>query len=521
VDMSRYLDLFVSEARDHLQSAGEEMERLAAAPPDQEPLNALFRHFHSLKGMAASMGFEEIMHLSHALEDLFDEIRKEPARAGTPGLADLVLEALDAAASLVESASRGSREFPSQAPLMERIERLAAEVQAGAPAPPATPPCAPAGAAPRAAADASRPERPASIFRCRLQIDAEAELPAARAALVIRQFESLGAILTTTPAREALGRAPFDGTLTVLLSSSLPRARVAAAIEEMLDVASYSLTEELLPGEPAARAEGAREAETGLPATIRIPTAALDHFLETLGELITWRGSLGAALRQRDLRAAAEGHERLARAIDRLRGEVMEIRLLPFEHIVPHLNQTVRGLARQTGKRVALQISGTDVALDRAVLEEILDPLNHILRNAVDHGIEPPEGRLAAGKEPTGRILIAVSREGDRVRIRIEDDGRGMDTGAILATAIRDGFVTAQGAAALGPEDVLMLTTIPGFSTATATTEISGRGVGMDVVRTRIEKLDGRVGLQSRPGAGLAVLLDLPLTVAGIDAILV
>jgi two-component system chemotaxis sensor kinase CheA len=199
----------------------------------------------------------------------------------------------------------------------------------------------------------------------------------------------------------------------------------------------------------------------------------------------------------------------------------MEIRLLPFEHIVPHLNQSVRALARQTGKKVALQISGTEVALDRAVLEEILDPLNHILRNAVDHGIEAPEERAAAFKDPAGRIFIAVSREGDRVRLRIEDDGRGMDPDAILAAAVGGGFVTAAEAAALSPADVLLLTTIPGFSTTSTPTEISGRGVGMDVVRTRIEKLGGHMDLRSQKGSGLTLLLDLPLTVAVIDAFLV
>src|SRR5262249_48947404 len=150
----------------------------------------------------------------------------------------------------------------------------------------------------------------------------------------------------------------------------------------------------------------------------------------------------------------------------------------------------------------------------RAVLEEIVDPLNHMLRNAVDHGIETPEERAAAFKDPTGRIFIAVSREGDRVRLKVEDDGRGMDPEAILRKAESQGFITAAEAAALAPADGLLLTTIPGFSTAAATTEISGRGVGMDVVRTRIEKLGGHMDLRSQVGQGLAILLDLPLTVA-------
>ncbi|HXI04421.1 MAG TPA: ATP-binding protein, partial [Candidatus Saccharimonadales bacterium] len=309
-----------------------------------------------------------------------------------------------------------------------------------------------------------------------------------------------------------------------LLSTAAPRADLAQTIEQLLDVASYSITEELLPdAAPAGPGPEVREAEPGLPSMIRIPTASLDRFLDTLGELITWRGSLGASLRTAvpDLNAATESHRRLSRAIDQLREEVMAIRLLPFEHLVPHLNQTVRSLCRSTGKRVALQISGTEVALDRAVLEEILDPLNHLLRNAVDHGIEPAAEREAAGKEPTGRILVAVTREGDRVHIRLEDDGRGIDTDRVLREAIQGGFISPTQAVPLSPEEILMLTTIPGFSTADRTTEISGRGVGMDVVRTRVENLNGRIVLRSTPGQGLVVLMDLPLTVAVIEAFLV
>jgi two-component system chemotaxis sensor kinase CheA len=527
--MSRYLDLFVSEARQHLQEAEREVSRMAAGGADAEAIQNLFRHFHSLKGMAASMGFSPIAQLSHAVEDLFDEIRKDPARPAPPGVVELVLESLDVTAALVESASRGAGEFPDQAALIARVKQAAAGMmgpagavlpRTGAPAE-ASPGPPPESGAETVAGEDRRAPSSVKVYRCRLQIDPEADMPSARAALVLRQIEPLGVVLTSTPAREALGSAPFDGVLTVLLSTPHPRENIAAALEDLLDVASYSVTEELLPSEAPRREGGLREAEAGLPSTIRIPTAALDGFLGALGEMITWRGSLGAALKARDLAGASEGHRKLGRAVDRLREEVMAIRLLPFEHIVPHLNQAVRALARQTGRKVSLQISGTEVALDRSVLEEVLDPLNHILRNAVDHGIEPPEERAAAGKDLTGRILIAVSREGDRVRIRIEDDGRGMDTEAILAAALEGGFVAPDAVAGLDAEGILMLTTIPGFSTTRTPTEISGRGVGMDVVRTRVERLGGHMRLRTARGAGTSVVLDLPLTVAVIDAFLV
>ncbi|MBI3447795.1 MAG: chemotaxis protein CheA [Acidobacteria bacterium] len=522
MDMSRYLDLFVSEARQHLMEAEREIARLAAGESDAEGLNALYRHFHSLKGMAASMGFAPIATLSHKVEDLFDEIRKDPAaRAGRPGVADLVVAALDVIASMVETVAGGGHDLPGTEDLAASVAR-ATVAMAGESAPSPAPGAerAPGGIA-GAAAPAPDGDDGATVFRCRLQINPDAELPAARAALALRQLDSVGSILTSTPARETLGHAPFDGSIALLLSTKLPRAKIVAAIEGILDVASYSLNEELLPVEPAARREGPRESEAGLPSTIRIPTHSLDRFLDTLGELITWRGSLGAALKGKDLHTATESHGKLAGAIDRLRADVMEIRLLPFEHIAPHLNQTVRALARQTGKRVALQVSGMEVALDRAVLEEILDPLNHMLRNAVDHGIEPAEEREAHGKDSTGRIFIAVSREGDRVRLKIEDDGRGIDPDEILKSAIDGGFISVADAAALTPADVLLLTTIPGFSTTERPNELSGRGVGMDVVRTRIEKLGGHMDLRTQKGSGVTILLDLPLTVAVIDAFLV
>ncbi len=521
MDMSRYLDLFVSEARQHLQGVEKELSRIADLSPAEaaEPLNNLFRHFHSLKGMAASMGFAEIATLSHAVEDLFDGIREQPDTARRPGVSDLVLEALDTVARMVDAAAGGATEFPSQAPLIARVKDSAVRISEPQqldiePADAGAPPEPPGPRAPAAAAS--------SVFRCQLRIDPGAELPTARAALVMRTLESLGSILTSTPAREDLGRGPFDGSLTFLLSTESSRKELAAALEDLVDVASYNIIEETLPtASQALHGPEVREAEPALPSMIRIPTAALDGFLDTLSELITWRGSLGASLRAADAGGATESHRKLSRAIDRLRGEVMAIRLLPFEHIVPHLNQSVRTLCRQTGKRVSLQISGTEVALDRAVLEEILDPLNHLLRNAVDHGIEGEEERRAAGKEPGGRILIAVSRVGDRVQVRLEDDGRGMDTERILRQAVEGGFISPTEAVPLSPDEILMLTTIPGFSTTEKLSEISGRGVGMDVVRTRVEKLNGRMVLKSQPGRGLEVLMDLPLTVAVIEAFLV
>jgi chemotaxis protein histidine kinase CheA len=199
----------------------------------------------------------------------------------------------------------------------------------------------------------------------------------------------------------------------------------------------------------------------------------------------------------------------------------MTLRLIPFEHITPRLTRAVRELCRATGRRAALHIGGAQVSLDRSVLEEMVDPLLHILRNAVDHGIRPAEERAAAGKPATGSIRLEVTRVSDGVQIVVEDDGEGMDVDAIRRAAVERGFRTAARIEALDDDAILMLTTIPGFSTARQVSEVSGRGVGMDIVRTRVEAMRGHMTIRSRRGVGTRIELRLPLSVAILDAFLV
>jgi two-component system chemotaxis sensor kinase CheA len=276
------------------------------------------------------------------------------------------------------------------------------------------------------------------------------------------------------------------------------------------------------PAAPARPAAPDRPAPQAPPAaTVRIQTETLDRFLDHLGELIIQGSRLGNALWPGPEGAAAEALEALQKTLGRLRGDLMSLRMVPFEHIASRFVRSVRNLGGNLGKRVTLSIHGREVKLDRSMLEDLVDPINHILRNAVDHGIEPPDERLAAGKDPVGRITIRNTEQADSVTIQIEDDGRGMDPERIRRTAVERGFLAEEEARSLSEPEVLMLVTTPGFSTAERLTEVSGRGVGMDVVRTRIESLAGRLRITSRPGHGTCIQLRLPLTVAVIHAFLV
>ena len=261
-------------------------------------------------------------------------------------------------------------------------------------------------------------------------------------------------------------------------------------------------------GEPSART------------TVRIPARSLDRFLDTVGELMVQRGRLATLLAGKTERAIDLSLQRLKGLVDRVYSDVMALRLLPFGSIADRFIRSVRELADAQQKRVELKITGREVLLDRSMLDELADPINHLLRNAVDHGIELPAERTACGKPECGTITIALVRSGDSVTIRIADDGRGMDPGLIKQSALDKGFLTREAFATIADADALMLTTIPGFYTAHTVTEISGRGVGMDVVRTRVETLGGRLALRSGTGAGLAVEMRLPLTIVVVQAFL-
>jgi two-component system chemotaxis sensor kinase CheA len=255
-------------------------------------------------------------------------------------------------------------------------------------------------------------------------------------------------------------------------------------------------------------------------ATVRIPARSLDRFLDTIGELLVQRGRLAGLLKGRSDRALDISLERLKSLVDRLYGDVMGLRMLPFETIAQRFSRSVRELGSAQHKRISLRIAGREVMLDRSMLDELIDPINHLLRNAVDHGIESPAERLAAGKPAVGSIAIFLERAGDSVTIRIEDDGRGMDPEQIRQAAVRKGFLSRE-AATVDDAAALMLTTIPGFSTTDRVTDVSGRGVGMDVVRTRVERLGGRLVLRSEPGSGLIVEMRLPLTIVVVQAFIV
>ncbi|BCR06862.1 chemotaxis protein CheA [Desulfuromonas versatilis] len=500
MDMSKYREMFLSESREHLKKMSRLLIALEKNPADREGIDALFREAHSVKGMAASMGYERTAELAHHLEDLMDGFRS--TGAVPPPAVDHMLEGLDLLEGLLGDVAA------------EHPEREVAGFIAGqgktSPAPAADPPprgreqakapaVEPEGKAETRGAEAARSWRIVATF-------AEGTVaPAARALLALRGLAALGTVTHSEPGEEALKKGASPRALEVRLQSGRAAEEIEKTLQAMSDIAEVSLVEVV---EPAAAARTPRRGEGHR--TVRVRTDLLDTFINLTGELLTSRYMLQAAAQAERWKDLSGGLDQLARLVTDLHHHVLQVRMTPLESITGRLPRLVRDLERKTGKQVALRIEGEEVELDRAILEELADPLVHMVRNAVDHGIEE-----------RGEVQVRATREKDLVLLEVADNGRGMDPEAIRRKAQERGLLSAAQARGMRERDLLQLVCHPGFSTAEQVTETSGRGVGMDVVKSAVESLGGSLEIQSQQGRGSRMLVKLPLSVAIIQILLV
>lgn len=487
MDTARYTALFVAESRDHLQECNRLLlwwERDAGAT---EPLDGLFRATHTIKGMAASLGFVRLTEFAHAFEHLLQGVR-DGAAAPRPDLVDLAFQAVDRLEQGVALAAGGrDAEFDAAdlvtaltAPSGRRRRRPAAEVRA---------PSAQSGVP----------------VRVRLRTDAA--MPAARMALVLARAARFGPVSDVTPAPEAWTDVGFSGSVHFRVRAEVDPQALRRALLQVGDLVEVEV----------------RSADVPVPTgggQVRVDLDRLDTLVALAGEVVVVRNRLAALLEAvGDPVLVEEGH-RLGRLVTDLHGQVLHTRMTPVGEIFERFPRAVRDLARQLGKQLRFEVVGADIELDRAILGELPDVLLHLLRNAVDHGLETPEARAAVGKPPEGLLRLQAGRERNMIVITVQDDGRGIDREAVLARASAGGWVVAAGEGDDG-EALLRLLAQPGFSTAEHVTEVSGRGVGIDAVMHRVRALGGAAALETRAGVGTTVVLRLPLTRAILPALLV
>lgn len=494
MDVRRYADLFLSESREQLTAFNHLLLEWEREPASREPVDGIFRAAHSLKGMAATMGYTGVAELAHRTENLLDLLRRGTA-APTPPQLELLFRAADALEQAVASAVAGRDDPSAFAELVAALDR-----EAGTPGPGT-------GAAPRAA-----PAPPAALSARAVQVwlRDDAVLKGARALLVLERARALGPVAALVPGQGAIEDEGFDGVFAFRLASELPAAEIEAALRAAGEV------ERVEVAEPSAEAAG----EGPRARHIRVDLKRLDELMNLIGELVIARGRLESLARrfaEPDLSDAAHDIGNLSAALQR---EILEARMVPVWQVFDRFPRLVRDLAHQTGHQVAFRVEGKDIELDRAILDEIADPLVHLLRNAVDHGLEPAEERVAAGKSPVGQLVLAASRERASVAIRVSDDGRGIDRARVLQRARDLGLVSDDVEQLSDDDTVAHLIALAGFTTAERVTSLSGRGVGIDAVATAVRALGGSLEMTSEEGRGTTFTVRLPTTLAIVRALL-
>jgi two-component system chemotaxis sensor kinase CheA len=520
MELSQYGELFLSESREHVSTINHLLLSLEADPGSRQVVEGVFRAVHTIKGMSATMGYRSVADLSHEMENLLDRIRHGKAQA-SPETIDLLFAACDALEKAIEVAVEETGEEPRLEGLLTRLRAAAGED--------ATfdifAPQVDLGPAPSAAGGDEVEE---GALRVRVQVAKEALLPGVRAFMALKRARELGEVSGVEPGEAALNEPDFDGVVAFVLRTDSTADSVRAALLAVGEVGAVEVAEHR-PGEQgaaAAAADGAGDdgraaaGAAGRARHIRVDLRRLDALMNQVGELVIARDRL-RRLVSYETPELTETVDQASRLIGELQDEIMRARLAPVSQVFDRFPRLVRDAARSLGKKVDFVIEGNEIELDRSMLDEIGDPLVHLLRNSLDHGIEAPAERRAHGKPETGTLRLSASRERSRIIIRVEDDGRGVQRERVLARAVQNGLVSRDEAPALPDEEVYRLLTRPGFSTAETVTDVSGRGVGLDVVATRVRALGGMLEIFSDPGRGTSMTLQLPQTLAIVRALLV
>ncbi len=539
-----YRAIFAEESAEHLQEWEAALLALEQNPEDQELVHTMFRSIHTLKGSAGFIGFEKLQRLAHETESALQEIRDGTARLKSSSI-EVLFRALDLARDMVECFTQG-KEFDGDIEgFLQELREANPEASHPTsghrelePVSPASEQAAPADADAQSVADSETYRGGRKRVELELCVKASGREGFLRAFLVRSRLAGLATILAEDPAPELLIESGGRFVYRITLDTTVEESALRDALNiDLLEITSVKkLVESRTPGEHASSEGGpvavAAPETTGTAArtdeVVRVSVERLDTLLNLVGELVIQNSgftSVAQELKEQygksslidDLEVKTEG---LAKITRDLQDGIMKVRMLPVNNVFSRFYRVVRDLAKDRGKEITLSIFGEETEIDKKVMDRIGDPLVHLVRNAIDHGIESRDERLAAGKAPVGMVRVGAYQNGDHICIEVSDDGRGLDRGTILRKAVERALVRAEEADHLSDEQALGLIFLPGFSTARVVTEVSGRGVGMDVVKRAIEGLGGSIRIRSAVGRGTTVTISLPLTMAIIPAVL-
>ena len=560
MDVNQYLGLFLEEAREHLQTLNRCVLDLEHDPGNLQILDEIFRSAHTIKGMSATMGYAAIAELTHEMENVLDLLRKGTLKAHA-GIIDTLFQCVDRLEQLVEEVVSGQSGGVEVAALSAKLAALAkGELEPAVVFETVVPAVAEDNVKTDIALNETEEQLVNSalaqgmqVFQLKIGIREGTLLKSVRAYMAMKALDELGDVIKTDPLVEDLEKDNFGQEFSVVLVTEIAADKVRETILSIAEIETViaipcasseagmnrpqveektsmaTITDAILEPAPEAMKELPKEAKAIDPAIaktksralLRVDAEKLDSLLNLVGELVINKTRLQQIGLSNQLQELSEAIEQMDRVTTDLQGVVMKLRMVPVGQVFNRFPRMVRDLSHSLGKEINLIIQGEETELDRTVIDEIGDPLVHLLRNSIDHGIEKPTDRTAAGKNPVGEIRLIARHEGNHVLLLVSDDGKGLKAEVIKQKALEKGLVSKAELDAMDPSDVMRLIFMSGFSTAETVTDVSGRGVGMDVVRTKIEALGGTLELDSTQGQGTRVRIRLPLTLAIIQALLI
>ncbi len=579
MDVTQYLEIFLDETKEHLQTLSDQFMILEQEPDNADTINEIFRSAHTLKGMAGTMGYKRMQNLTHDMENVFSEVRNNTIKVDG-AMVDLLFQCLDALEEYTDNIANSSDEGDNDnehliKALNDYLEGKGAQASEQAAAP-----------EPENAAEAETDEAAAGdkddkakwnqikledteqtvlaeavsqgkkVYGVTVYVQESCILKAARAFLVFKAIEELGEIIVSNPTTQDIEDEKFDFDFSMIVITDSDGEDVKKAVLGVSEIeAAYVGAMEIEAAGKAAAAEEAKETQASgahVPAaaeaaakggaakgagtdkkavgkpignrTVRVDIEKLDVLMNLVSELIIAKNSLVSASMQEGMETGGAFNEQieyLESVTTNLHESVMKVRMVPIENVVQKFPKMIRDLSKQLNKKISLKMSGEETELDRTVVDEIGDPLMHLLRNSADHGLETPDVRAQRGKPEEGTVFLNAYQDGNTVVIEVGDDGNGIDVEAVKQKAIEREIITAEQAENMDDKDAVNLLFLPSFSTAKKVTDISGRGVGLDVVKSKIESLSGEVDVKTKLGEGSTFTIRLPLTLAIIQALMV
>jgi two-component system chemotaxis sensor kinase CheA len=523
MDTTKYRDLFVSETREHLVSLNRALLALEKNPDDPALLDEIFRSMHTIKGMAGSIGQDQIAELAHKAEDLLDRLRKRQLKLAQPQV-DAIFESIDYLESAVAELAAGRD--PKQS-LKDKGSGLSKKIEALAVAPQSSKTEASSNVS--GGNDFSRinPLKTADsfVYKVRVLLEADVALKSARAFLVLHTMEQFGKIAYTVPERRDLEAERFDRGFSVFFVTNLHSEKEIKSRIGYSEIEDIEIEEVVEETEEEAVERRTVSAFTQLaqerPREVKVSTERLDKLMNLVGELVVWRERLKQLAQMSQNTLIQDSVDQVAQITSELQHQVLASRLVAMSEIFDRFPRVVRDAAKVLNKDIDFKLEGRELEMDRSILQMLAEPLVHLLRNSVDHGMETMVQREASGKRKIGTVTLSAQKVKDQALITVEDDGRGIDHEMIKKKAVEKGWATAEQVSGLSQKQAFDFLARPGFSTAEKVTEVSGRGVGLDVVKSRIESMGGSISIESTAGQGSRFLLNVPLSLAIIRTLLV